>query len=186
MVLFVEYNCSDFCVLNLSVSNRRMMRSPNQIHFFLLAVLSIFVYHVFWCSIVRCTHTKNCYVFSFFGSTEAWLRTLHLLGKCSLASAMPQSFSALVVFSDWVLHFFPRLASDHSPPIYPPPQLRLQTWTTMPSFLFFVVLGLELRAFTLSHSTSPIVGGGYKQGLTNYLPRLVSNHNPPDLCLLSS
>jgi hypothetical protein len=25
-----------------------------------------------------------------------------------------------------------------------------------------------------------------KQGLTNYLPRLASNLDPPDLCLLSS
>jgi hypothetical protein len=25
-----------------------------------------------------------------------------------------------------------------------------------------------------------------RQGLGNYLPRLASNHNPPDLCLLSS
>jgi hypothetical protein len=39
-----------------------------------------------------------------------------------------------------------------------------------------VLVGLELRAFTLSLSTIPIfVMGG-----------LVLNHDPPDLCLLSS
>jgi hypothetical protein len=52
---------------------------------------------------------------------------------------------------------------------------------------FFVVLGLELRGFTLSHSTSPIFVKGFSRSvLANYLPRLASNHNPPDLCLLSS
>jgi hypothetical protein len=51
-----------------------------------------------------------------------------------------------------------------------------------------VVLGLELRAFTLSHSTSPFFLWRVfsRQGLTNYLPRLALNHDPPDLCLLSS
>jgi hypothetical protein len=44
---------------------------------------------------------------------------------------------------------------------------------------FFAVLGLELRAYTLSHSTSPFVLG-------NYLPWLASNHDPPDLCLLNT
>jgi hypothetical protein len=52
---------------------------------------------------------------------------------------------------------------------------------------FFVVLGLELRAFTLSHPTSPIfVKGFLRQGLENYFPGLASNYDPPDLCLLSS
>jgi hypothetical protein len=56
----------------------------------------------------------------------------------------------------------------------------------------FAVLGLELRAFTLSHSTSPIFVKGFsKYGLKNYLPGLASNllipdPDPPDLCLLSS
>jgi hypothetical protein len=50
-----------------------------------------------------------------------------------------------------------------------------------------VVLGFKLRAFTLDHSTNPIVVKGLSTwGLTNYLPRLASNCNPPDLCLLSS
>jgi hypothetical protein len=49
--------------------------------------------------------------------------------------------------------------------------------------LFFVVLGLELRAFTLSCSTSPIfVMGFLRQGLANYLPGLALNRDPPDLC----
>jgi hypothetical protein len=51
----------------------------------------------------------------------------------------------------------------------------------------FAVLGLELRAFTLSHSTSPtFVKGFSRQGLVNYLPGLALNHDPPDLCVLSS
>jgi hypothetical protein len=45
-----------------------------------------------------------------------------------------------------------------------------------------VVLGFELRADTLSHSTSPFS----RQSLKNCLPRLASNCNPPDLYLLSS
>jgi hypothetical protein len=52
---------------------------------------------------------------------------------------------------------------------------------------FFVVLGLELRDFTLSHSTSPIFCDRYfRDSLMNYFPRLASNCNAPDLCLLSS
>jgi hypothetical protein len=36
-------------------------------------------------------------------------------------------------------------------------------------FFFLAVLGLELRAFTLSHSTSPIFVKGFsRQGLENY------------------
>jgi hypothetical protein len=48
-------------------------------------------------------------------------------------------------------------------------------------------LGLKLRAFLFSHSTSPIFVKGFsRQGLENYLPELASNHDPPDHCLLSS
>jgi hypothetical protein len=51
----------------------------------------------------------------------------------------------------------------------------------------FVVLGLELRPFTLSHSTSPIFCDRFfRDSLMNYLPGLASNCNAPDLCLLSS
>jgi hypothetical protein len=53
------------------------------------------------------------------------------------------------------------------------------------SFFSFAIL--ELRAYTLSHSTSPFLLLVFsRQGLTNCLPGLASNHNPPDLCLLSS
>jgi hypothetical protein len=39
----------------------------------------------------------------------------------------------------------------------------------------------------LSHSTSPIfVKSFLRKGLLNYLPRLASNLDPPDLCFLSS
>jgi hypothetical protein len=41
---------------------------------------------------------------------------------------------------------------------------------------------VELNAFILSHSTSPI----FVMGLENYLPWLALNCDPPDLCLLSS
>jgi hypothetical protein len=51
----------------------------------------------------------------------------------------------------------------------------------------FAILGFELRAYTLSHSTSPFfVKGIFKIGSLKLLPGLASNHNPPDLCLLSS
>jgi hypothetical protein len=62
----------------------------------------------------------------------------------------------------------------------------------LPSFVldksfFFLVLGRELRAFTLSHSTRPFFEGFFSRlGLANYLSRLASNCDPPDLCLLSS
>jgi hypothetical protein len=60
------------------------------------------------------------------------------------------------------------LSPDCSPP--PPP-----------------TLGFELRAFILSHSTSSIFVKNFSRyGLMNYLPGLASNHDPPDLCLLSS
>jgi hypothetical protein len=57
-----------------------------------------------------------------------------------------------------------------------------------PFFSFFVVLGFELRAFTLSHSTSPIsVKDFFEIGSCKlFLSRLALNCNPPDLCLLSS
>jgi hypothetical protein len=49
------------------------------------------------------------------------------------------------------------------------------------------VLRFELRAYTLSHSTSPFfVKGILRWGLVNYLPGLALNRDPPDLCLLSS
>jgi hypothetical protein len=53
-------------------------------------------------------------------------------------------------------------------------------------FFFFAVLGLEIRAYILSHSTSPFfVMGFFEIGSWNYLPGLASNRDPPDLCLLS-
>jgi hypothetical protein len=68
----------------------------------------------------------------------------------------------------------------------------------MLSFLLFcvyVLLGFELRAYTLSHSTNPLcvcvcvcvcVKGFSRLGLMNYLPWLASNDDPPYFCLLSS
>jgi hypothetical protein len=39
----------------------------------------------------------------------------------------------------------------------------------------------------LSHSISPFLGWVFsREGLANYLLGLAWNHNPPDLCLLSS
>jgi hypothetical protein len=49
------------------------------------------------------------------------------------------------------------------------------------------VLGLQLKAFTLSHPTSPIFVKGFsKYGLAELFGRLASNRHPPDLCLLVS
>jgi hypothetical protein len=57
-------------------------------------------------------------------------------------------------------------------------------------FLFFVfaVLGFELRAYTLRHSTSLFVYvmGFFKVGSCELFAQLALNHDPPDLCLLSS
>jgi hypothetical protein len=53
-------------------------------------------------------------------------------------------------------------------------------------FFFFPVLGFELRAYTLSHSTSPFCDDSFlRYGLMNYMPGLSSNCDPPHLCLLS-
>jgi hypothetical protein len=50
-----------------------------------------------------------------------------------------------------------------------------------------VVPGLELRAYTLSHSTSPFCVRYFRDRvLWTYLPRLALVLGPPDLCLLSS
>jgi hypothetical protein len=54
-------------------------------------------------------------------------------------------------------------------------------------FFSFAVLEFELRAFTLSYSSSPFFDGSFsRQSLQSYLPGLASNHCLPDLCLLSS
>jgi hypothetical protein len=52
--------------------------------------------------------------------------------------------------------------------------------------LVFFILRLELRAYTLSHSTSPFLWWASWSGLSNYLSGLPSNCSPPDLCLPSS
>jgi hypothetical protein len=60
-------------------------------------------------------------------------------------------------------------------------------------FIFLAVLGLELRAFTLSHSAGPLFiylffcEGFFRDRVSqNYVPKLALNCDPPDLCLLSS
>jgi hypothetical protein len=55
-------------------------------------------------------------------------------------------------------------------------------------FFFFPVLGLELGAFTLSHSTSPVFCKGFFRDRVswNYLPGLAWNRDPSDLYLLRS
>jgi hypothetical protein len=54
-------------------------------------------------------------------------------------------------------------------------------------FFFLVVLGFELRAYTLSHSTSPFCDGLFSKIETHKLfAQLASNCDPPDLCLLTS
>jgi hypothetical protein len=51
----------------------------------------------------------------------------------------------------------------------------------------FAVLRFELRASTLSHSTSPFfVMGFFKIGSHKLFAQLASNYDPPDLCLLSN
>jgi hypothetical protein len=60
------------------------------------------------------------------------------------------------------------------------------------SFTFFVcvcvLLGFELRAYTLNHPTRPFLCFRYfwDRVSRNYLLGLTLNHDPPDLCLLSS
>jgi hypothetical protein len=50
---------------------------------------------------------------------------------------------------------------------------------------FLVVLEIELRVYTLSHSTSPYFYFS-RHSLMNHLPGLGWNRDLPDLCLLSS
>jgi hypothetical protein len=55
------------------------------------------------------------------------------------------------------------------------------------SFVVCVIVGFELRDYTLNHSTSSFLCWVFSSyGLTNDLPGLAFNHDPPDLCLLSS
>jgi hypothetical protein len=57
-------------------------------------------------------------------------------------------------------------------------------------FFFFGGTRVWTQGFTLARQTlynfnysiRPLLG--FRQGLSNYLPGLASNHNPPDLCLL--
>jgi hypothetical protein len=55
---------------------------------------------------------------------------------------------------------------------------------------FFLNQGFALikqSLYYLSHTSSPFCSGYFGDGgLTNYLPGLVSNHNSPNLSLLSS
>jgi hypothetical protein len=51
----------------------------------------------------------------------------------------------------------------------------------------FSVVGLELRAYTLSHSTSPFGEMDFfKIGFYKLFPQAGFKPDPPDLCLLSS
>jgi hypothetical protein len=57
------------------------------------------------------------------------------------------------------------------------------------SFLFFflVVLGLEFRAYTSSHSTEALFFlMVLQEGLLNHFRGLALNRDPADLCLLNS
>jgi hypothetical protein len=55
-------------------------------------------------------------------------------------------------------------------------------------FCLVGILGFELRAYTLSHSTSPVLCGYFQDmDLQTICPGWQQlNHNPPDICLLSS
>jgi hypothetical protein len=53
-------------------------------------------------------------------------------------------------------------------------------------FFFFGVLGLELRAYTLSQPPALFVLGIFEIGSQELFAWLASNHDPSDLCLLSS
>jgi hypothetical protein len=53
-------------------------------------------------------------------------------------------------------------------------------------FFFFAVLGFELRAFTLSHSTTLFVLGVFEIGSCKLFAWAGFVRDPPDLCLLSS
>jgi hypothetical protein len=54
-------------------------------------------------------------------------------------------------------------------------------------FFFFLVLWFELRAFTLSHSTSPFGDGFFFQlGSCELFAQAGLKAHLPDLCLLSS
>jgi hypothetical protein len=55
------------------------------------------------------------------------------------------------------------------------------------SFIYLVILGFELRAYTLRHSTITKNDKFFGDRLLPTIcPQLALNHNPPDLCLLSN
>jgi hypothetical protein len=55
-------------------------------------------------------------------------------------------------------------------------------------FIYFALLGFELRAYTLSplHQSFFCEVFFPREGLVNSSPELASNSDPPDFCLLSS
>jgi hypothetical protein len=70
----------------------------------------------------------------------------------------------------------------------------LTAWTIPPAslslmglfFFFFCGAGVWTQGL-YHHSNQPFfMKGFFKIGSPNYLPGLASNHDPPDLCLLSS
>jgi hypothetical protein len=95
--------------------------------------------------------------FFFFTILGFELRALHLLGRCSIT---PNPF-CFIYFSSRVSCFCPGLVSDHDPPTYGLPCLGLRTCITT---LFYLL----------------------KWCLANFFPKLASNCDPLDLCLLSS
>jgi hypothetical protein len=66
--------------------------------------------------------------------------------------------------------------------------LFIHTFLVDQHFVFFAVLGFELRTYTLSHSASPvfIVLVFFKMGSHELFAWAGLNQDPPDLCLLSS
>jgi hypothetical protein len=67
------------------------------------------------------------------------------------------------------------------------PRENYQTIKEWLFFFFLAVLGFGLRAYTLSHSTSPVfVKGFFEIGSQELVVQVASNLDPPDLCLLSS
>jgi hypothetical protein len=53
-------------------------------------------------------------------------------------------------------------------------------------FFLFAVLGLELGAYTLSHSTSPFVMGFFRDRISQTICLGWLQTNSPDLCLLNN
>jgi hypothetical protein len=100
--------------------------------------------------------------FFFFGSSGVWTRALCVLGRCSTTWTIPPPLSALIII---------QIVSQVLWPPWPEP------WS------FYLCFSCSWNdRHKIPYPTYWLRSGC----LTNFFTELASNHDPPDLCLLSN